>query len=373
MPHTVDSPDIHHVSVREAARLLEADTEQGLTLDEVASRQRKFGPNRMAARRGTPGWRRFLKQFTEPLILVLIAAATVMAVLGEYVDAAIIFGVVLINAIIGFIQESKAEGALEALMSMVTTEAKVRRGGERQRVSSTELVPGDVVMLESGDRVPADLRLFQVKGLQVDESALTGESETVSKHPDAVAQDAVLGNRTGNAYTGTLVTAGRGEGLVWAIADKTESGRIATPIGEAAELSTPLTRKIAQFSRLVLSYDQPASRPRSPPASAKPEPPTRPPPTSPAAATAAGQTSPNSKAPKASRPSAPPTASAAPAPSSLKSHGGLVSNRRASASFQTRLRSHQSAFCRLQPAGRREGLTHHLIPSLIPLLSVPLL
>jgi len=156
------------------------------------------------------------------------------------------------NAIIGFIQESKAEGALETLMSMVTTEATVRRGGERQRVPSTELVPGDVVMLEAGDRVPADLRLFQVKGLQVDESALTGESEPVSKHPDAVAQDAVLGDRRSNAFTGTLVTAGRGEGLVWAIADKTESGRIATLIGEATELSTPLTRKIAQFSRLVL-------------------------------------------------------------------------------------------------------------------------
>jgi Ca2+-transporting ATPase len=232
--------------------MLEADVEQGLSTAEVVRRQRKFGPNRMVARRGTPAWRRFLKQFAEPLIYVLIGASAITAWLGEYVDASIIFGVVLINAIIGFIQESKAEGALEALMSMVTTETTVRRGGERLRVPSTELVPGDVVMLEAGDRVPADLRLFQVKGLRVDESALTGESLPAAKHADAVAHDAVLGDRKSIAFTGTLVTAGRGEGLVWATGDKTESGRIAWLIAEATELSTPLTRKIAEFSRLVL-------------------------------------------------------------------------------------------------------------------------
>jgi cation-transporting ATPase F len=246
------APAIHHVGVHDAARMLEADVEHGLSAEEVARRQRKFGPNRMVTRRGTPGWRRFLKQFTEPLIYVLIGAAVITAWLGEYVDAGIIFGVVLINAVIGFIQESKAEGALEALMSMVTTETTVRRGGERQRVPSTALVPGDVVMLEAGDRVPADLRLFQVKGLRVDESPLTGESLPAAKHADAVAPDAVLGDRKSIAFTGTLVTAGRGEGLVWAIGDKTESGRIAWLIAEATELSTPLTRKIAEFSRLVL-------------------------------------------------------------------------------------------------------------------------
>jgi cation-transporting ATPase F len=250
---TLDSPSgIHHVGVHDATRLLESDIERGLDAAEVALRQKKYGPNRMVTRHGTPGWRRLLKQFTEPLIYVLIAAAGITAWLGEYVDAGIIFGVVLINAVIGFIQESKAEGALEALMSMVTTQATVRRGGERLRVPSTELVPGDVVMLEAGDRVPADLRLFQVKGLRVDESALTGESLPASKDADAVTHDAVLGDRKSMAFTGTLVTAGRGEGLVWAIGDKTESGRIAWLIAEATELSTPLTRKIAQFSRLVL-------------------------------------------------------------------------------------------------------------------------
>jgi cation-transporting P-type ATPase F len=243
---------IHNLGVLEATRVLESNVEHGLSVEEVMRRQQKFGANRIVTRHVTPGWRRFLKQFTEPLIYVLIAAAAITAWLGEYVDASIIFGVVLVNAIIGFIQESKAEGALDALMSMVTTETTVRRGGTIQRVPSTELVPGDVVILEAGDRVPADLRLFQVKGLHVDESALTGESLPAAKHPNAVAHDAMLGDRESIAFTGTLVTAGRGEGLVWAIGDKTESGRIAWLIAEATELSTPLTRKIAQFSRLLL-------------------------------------------------------------------------------------------------------------------------
>ena len=242
----------HPLQIEEAVQLLDVDLTAGLASEEVRRRQDKFGANRVAARRGTPGWRRFLSQFTEPLIYALIAAAAITSWLGEYVDAAIIFAVVLVNAVIGFIQESKAEGALEALLKMVTTEATVRRGGVRQRVPSTDLVPGDVVMLEAGDRVPADLRLFQVKGLRVDESALTGESLPAEKHPDSVAYDAVLGDRKNIAYTGTLVTTGRGEGLVWAIGDKTESGRIAWLIAEAKDLSTPLTRKIAEFSRLVL-------------------------------------------------------------------------------------------------------------------------
>ena len=132
--NTLDSPSgIHHVGINDATRLLESDIEHGLDAAEVALRQKKFGPNRMVTRQGTPGWRRLLKQFAEPLIYVLIAAAAITAWLGEYVDAGIIFGVVLINAVIGFIQESKAEGALEALMSMVTTQATVRRRGERLR------------------------------------------------------------------------------------------------------------------------------------------------------------------------------------------------------------------------------------------------
>jgi Ca2+-transporting ATPase len=135
---------------------------------------------------------------------------------------------------------------------MLATETTVRRAGQQQRIPSEELIPGDVVLLQAGDRVPADLRLFQLRGLQVDESALTGESLPVHKHPDELALETVLADRKNLAFAGTLVTAGQGEGVVWATGDKTETGRIAWLIGEAVDLQTPLTRKIEQFSRLLL-------------------------------------------------------------------------------------------------------------------------
>src|SRR5690606_25540645 len=165
---------------------------------------------------------------------------------SEWVDAAVIFGVVVVNALVGFIQESKAEKAIEALSQMVTTEATVRRDGRKQRVNSVELVPGDVVLLQSGDKVPADVRLFHVRSLQVDESALTGESVPVQKHADPLVLDTILAERKNLAFAGTLVTYGQAEGVVWAIGNQTETGRIARLIHEAVDLSTPLTRKIAQ-------------------------------------------------------------------------------------------------------------------------------
>ena len=176
----------------------------------------------------------------------------VTALLGEWVDSSVIFAVVLLNAIVGFLQEAKASKAIASLSQMVTTETNVRRDDHDQRIHSEQLVPGDVVKLQSGDRVPADLRLFQVKGLQVDESALTGESLPVHKHPDPLALDTVLGDRKNLAYTGTLVTAGQGEGVVWATGEQTETGHIAQLIAEANELTTPLTKKIAHMSRLLL-------------------------------------------------------------------------------------------------------------------------
>ncbi|NBV24848.1 MAG: HAD family hydrolase, partial [Proteobacteria bacterium] len=171
---------------------------------------------------------------------------------ADWTDAAVILGVVLVNAVVGYLQEAKAEKAIEALASLVTTEATVRREGGKQRVPSEQLVPGDVVLLQAGDRVPADLRLFQMRGLQVDESALTGESLPAAKHPDPLALDTVLADRRNSAYAGTLVTAGQGEGVVWGTGDRTETGRIARLVGEAVDLSTPLTQKITQFSRLLL-------------------------------------------------------------------------------------------------------------------------
>jgi Ca2+-transporting ATPase len=233
-------------------RLLEVDPTSGLREEEIRARLEKFGLNRLEVRHGTPAWRRLAREFAQPLVYLLLAAAVVAIIVGEWVDAAVIGGVVLVNAVMGFIQESRAERAIESLTRLLTTGATVRRGGRTLRVHSEALVPGDVVMLEAGDRVPADLRLLDVRNLQIDESALTGESLPSPKHASAVELDAVLADRRNLAYAGTLVTAGRAEAVVWATGERTETGRIARLVASAADLSTPLTRKIAEFSRWIL-------------------------------------------------------------------------------------------------------------------------
>lgn len=242
----------HQLHIDEVVRLLESDLSTGLSAAEVHRRREEYGPNRLTARRGTPAWMKFLRQFNQPLVYILLLAVSVTAFLGEWVDSSVIFGVVLFNAVVGFLQETKAEKAIEALANMVATETTVRRDGLRLRVHSEQLVPGDIVLLQSGDRVPADLRLFHVHNLHVDESALTGESIPVAKHPDPLALDTILADRKNLAYTGTLTTRGQAEGVVWAIGDQTETGRIGRLIASAVELSTPLTKKIAQFAKLVL-------------------------------------------------------------------------------------------------------------------------
>jgi cation-transporting ATPase F len=248
----LESKAWHQLETEKVARLLEADLKNGLNPSEIPKRQARFGLNRLTAQRRVAAWRKFLGQFHQPLVYVLLVAVVTTGILKEYVDSAVILAVVLVNAVVGFLQESKAEKAIDALARMVVTEATVRRGGQRMRVPSEDLVPGDLVMLQSGDRVPADLRLFRVKGFQVDESALTGESVPVSKQADSLAMDTILADRRNLAFAGTLVAAGQAEGLVWGTGDRTETGRIATLISEVEEISTPLTKKIAEFSRLLL-------------------------------------------------------------------------------------------------------------------------
>lgn len=233
-------------------QLLDTAAENGLSPAEVQRRQQIHGPNTLRAGCQTPAWLRFLHQFNQPLVYLLLLASGVTFYLQEWVDTSVIFGVVLVNAIIGYLQETKAEKAIDALARMVVTETTVRRAGKKLRIHSEALVPGDVVLLQSGDKVPADLRLFSVRNLQVDESALTGESVPVSKHSDVLALDTILAERKNLAYAGTLVTYGQAEGVVWAIGHQTETGRIATLIEDAVEMSTPLTRKIAEFSKLLL-------------------------------------------------------------------------------------------------------------------------
>jgi cation-transporting P-type ATPase F len=252
MVQTIAEKSWHHLGINEVAEALQTDFATGLSTAEANVRLRHYGRNVISAKAGTPPWKRFVLQFHQPLVYVLLGAILLSTYLGHQLDAAVIFAVVLFNAITGYIQEAKAEKAISALTKMLIVEATVRRNGHKQRVPTTELVPGDIVLLESGDRVPADLRLFQIRGLQIDESALTGESLPVNKRTDPLAFDTVLADRKSLAFAGTAVVFGRGQGVVCATGDKTEMGRIAWLITEAVDLVTPLTRKIAQLSRMLL-------------------------------------------------------------------------------------------------------------------------
>ena len=242
----------HILSEEELLQRLQSDFSKGLTIAAVRARHEQFGANELTSKPGTHPVMRFLLQFNQPLLYILLIAGTIKAFLGEWVNAGVIWGVTVINAIIGFVQESKAESAIAALASSVRTHATVLRDGQKMQISSTELVPGDLVLLTSGDKVPADLRLLQVRTLQVNESALTGESVAVAKETRSVAADAPLAERINMAYAGSFVTTGQGRGVVVAIGDQTETGRISQLIEQRTDLSTPLTRKFDQFSRSLL-------------------------------------------------------------------------------------------------------------------------
>ncbi|RYD24375.1 MAG: HAD family hydrolase [Verrucomicrobiaceae bacterium] len=242
----------YQMSSGEAARLLGVNLSTGLPLDEVRRRRSEFGMNRITAPRGIPALLKFRRQFQQPLVYMLLLAAGITAGLGEWVDSAVISSVVIFNAIVGFLQESKAEKSIESLSRMVTAEATVRRDGQKLRINAEALVPGDVVFLNAGDRVPADLRIVNARGLRVDESMLTGESQPVTKHSDPLELGTILAERKNLAYAGTMVTGGQAESVVWAVGDDTETGRLARLLSSTAEISTPLTRKIARFSGRVL-------------------------------------------------------------------------------------------------------------------------
>ena len=242
----------HALRADEAIRRLGSDGTSGLAPSEAAQRLARDGPNRITARRATPWWRLALAQFNAPLVYLLVVAGIVTLVLGEYVDSAVIMGVVLVNAVVGFIQEHRAVKAIDALARTMSIETTVLRAGERRRIDAGELCIGDIVVLEPGDRVPADARVAHARDLKVDESMLTGESKAVSKSVAEMPEGTVLADREGMAYAGSLVVRGSGRAMVVAIADDTEIGRISGMIASAEEIATPLTRKIAAFSTLLL-------------------------------------------------------------------------------------------------------------------------
>lgn len=242
----------HNLPLQEVAQSLDSNSKTGLSSAEVRQRQQKYGPNELKAKPGKSPIVRFLLQFNQPLLYILLIAGAIKALLGSWANAWVIWGVTVINAIIGYVQESKAESAIAALASVVKTEATILRDGQKVRVPSTELVPGDIVLLASGDKVPTDLRLIDVRNLQVNESALTGESVAVEKNTQQVNIDAPLAERINMAYAGSFVTFGTGSGVVVAIGQDTETGRISQLIDRGTSLTTPLTRKFDRFSRTLL-------------------------------------------------------------------------------------------------------------------------
>jgi cation-transporting ATPase F len=244
--------DWHALTAEQVAAELKTDPARGLTAAEAARRRDEYGPNELTRRGGRSPLMTFLLQFHQPLIYILIAAAAATVYLEEYVDAGVILGVVLVNAVIGFIQEYRAAKAIESLARSMTTTATVVRDGEKVRLPAAELVPGDVVLLQSGDQVPADLRLVRVRDLRSAEAALTGESVPVEKNVAPLPADTQLGDRTNLAFASALITYGQATGIVVATGDRTEVGRISEAVTTAEELATPLTRRIAQFSRTLL-------------------------------------------------------------------------------------------------------------------------
>src|SRR5690606_19943718 len=219
-------------------------SEEGLDGPTAARRLAEHGPNALPAARTRSPLLRFLSQFNNALIYFLLAAAVATFLLDHLVDSAVIVTVVLVNAVVGVVQEGKAERALNAIRGMIAPTAAVLREGVRLTVAVADLVPGDLVLLEAGDRVPADLRLVRARSLLIDEAILTGESVASEKHTAPVEADAPLGDRRCMAFSGTLVAAGQGAGIVTATGARTEIGRISAMIAEVETLETPLLRQI---------------------------------------------------------------------------------------------------------------------------------
>lgn len=242
----------HALTSSEVEQCLETSAAEGLTSEEALARLRSNGPNVLPPARVEPAYIRFLRQLQAPLVYILLVAAAVTIYFGGIADASVILGVVLLNALIGFIQEGKAIASLASLASSVQGVSTVVREGVRHRIAMCDIVPGDLVVLESGDRVPADIRLVWVKDSAIAEAVLTGESVPVSKHVKELDANVGLADRRNIAYASTVVTRGSALGLVVATGIHTELGTISTLMRDTAELSTPLTKKIESFSAKLL-------------------------------------------------------------------------------------------------------------------------
>jgi Ca2+-transporting ATPase len=244
--------NFYQLTTQETIQKLGTNLESGLTSTEALQKLDEYGPNELVERGKKSIWRILLDQFKEIMIVVLIVAAIISAILGEYLDVAVIMAIVILNAVLGFSQEYRAEQAMAALKKMAVPKVRVRRDGKISEVLSTRLVPGDIILLESGNLVPADCRVVDTKNLKVQESALTGESEPVEKNSAAIAgKYETLGDRFNMLYMGTIVTYGRASAVVTATGMQTELGNIADLIQGVGDDMTPLQKRLAQLGKTL--------------------------------------------------------------------------------------------------------------------------
>lgn len=242
----------HTLASDEVVEFLEGDPQQGLSEGEAKRRREVYGPNEVASAEATPWWRVLIKQFVDPLIYILFAAAVAALAFEEYIDAGVIVAVLVINGAIGFFQEMRARKAILSLAEMTAPKARVIRNGQEREIPSEEVVPGDVIALRAGANVPADLRLLHARELSVDESALTGESVPVSKQTQALQdRDLVPGDQLNMAFSTTVVTRGRGRGIVVGTGEHTELGQIASSMRDVVETQAPIQRKVRSLSHWI--------------------------------------------------------------------------------------------------------------------------
>jgi magnesium-transporting ATPase (P-type) len=241
----------HAMSQAEVIQRLGTNAWKGLDPSEASARLERHGANRLPEGRKRTAFSRFFAQFNNVLMYVLLAAGFTKLMLNLWIDAGIIFAVVLLNALLGFVQEGKAEKALDSIRNMLSAEARTMRSGDTRLIPAEELVPGDVVLLESGDRIPADLRLIDAKNFRTEEAALTGESVPAEKTVDAVPVNATVGDRGSMAFSGTMVVSGRATGVVVGTGNETELGRINQLLAEVSALETPLLRQIRKFGYTI--------------------------------------------------------------------------------------------------------------------------
>lgn len=250
----LESRTWHAVDVNEAINFLSTDINRGISHQEAKKRIEEFGENKLSPHKSRTWLQRIIAQVNNPLILILLGAATVTFLLEDYLDSSVIFGVVIINAIIGLIQEGRAENSLAAVSAMLAEKATVIRAGEKVLIEAKNLVPGDIVLLESGCKVPADLRLITTRNLRIDESALTGESEASEKSSEIVEEKAQIADQKSMAFSGTLVVFGVAKGFVVATGTDTQIGKIGSLVSKSDSLDTPLTQRLEHFAKQITIF-----------------------------------------------------------------------------------------------------------------------